>query len=94
MANRHKSSIKRARQTVKRRQKNRVKRDQIKEAIKSVQNAKDTAEYQASFKKATKVISRLATKGILHKNTAARRQSRLAKLASKVGKSAPAQPAA
>ncbi|HET7153178.1 MAG TPA: 30S ribosomal protein S20 [Candidatus Kapabacteria bacterium] len=86
MAERHKSSIKRARQTVKRRQKNRVKRDQIKEAIKSVTNAKTPAEHQEAFKKATKVISRLSTKGILHKNTAARRQSRLAKMGNKLAK--------
>lgn len=88
MAERHKSSIKRARQTVKRRQKNRVKRDQIKEVIKNVQGAKTPAEHQEAFKKATKVISRLATKGMLHKNTAARRQSRLAKLGNKLAKTA------
>jgi len=83
MAVRHKSSIKRARQTVKRRHKNRVKREQIKEAIKGVLNAKGAADTQTAFATAEKVISRMAAKGMLHKNTAARRKSRLAKITAK-----------
>jgi small subunit ribosomal protein S20 len=83
MAVRHKSSIKRARQTVKRRQKNRVKREQIKTVVKDVLNAKDATATQTAFAVAEKVLSRMATKGAMPKNTAARRKSRLAKLANK-----------
>ena len=91
MAVRHKSSIKRARQSVKRRQKNRVKREQVKDAVKGVLNAKSAEETKTAFAKAEKVLSRMAVKGILHKNTAARRKSRLARLTAK-RTAAPANP--
>jgi len=86
MAVRHKSSIKRARQAVKRRHKNRIKRDQIKNVIKGVLTAKDAKAAQDGLKTAEKVISRMAAKGIMKKNTAARRISRLARSANKAAK--------
>jgi small subunit ribosomal protein S20 len=76
---RHKSAQKRARQTLKRTEYNKHYKAKIKSAIKSVLNAKtrDTAEKE--LKKAVSIIDRAAVKGVIHKNNAANKKSRLTK---------------
>lgn len=83
-----KSAIKRAKQTVKRRERNvSVKRD-VKEAVKAF-IAKPTA---AALSKAQSELDTAVKKGLLNKNTAARRKANLSKAAKAAGvKLAPAK---
>jgi len=86
-----KSAVKRAKQTIKRRERNvGLKRD-IKEAVKELM-AKPTA---ATLSKAQSTIDTAVKKNLIEKNTAARRKSNLSKFAKEAGvKLAPAKPAA
>jgi len=75
-----KSAIKRARQTIKRRANNVAARSRLRTAIKNVVGAveagkKDDAATQ--FKAAVPVIDAMVTKGIIHRNKAARHKSQL-----------------
>jgi len=84
---RSKSVLKRIRQDAKRRLRNQAWRTKIKTCIKKVeetiaQNNKDSI--QAVLNEAIKVISKAASKGIIHKNTASRKISRLTKKANTV----------
>ena len=82
MAN-HKSALKRARQNINRRTRNRAAKTRIKNVVKDVQTAVNENAKDAALEKlntAKSVIDDTASKGIIHKNTAARRVSRLSKL--------------
>jgi len=71
---------KRARQAEKRRQHNASFRSMVRTAIKRVVGAiktGDAAQAQAAYVEAVPVIDRMADKGIIHKNKAARHKSRL-----------------
>lgn len=71
---------KRARQADKARQHNASQRSMVRTYIKKVRaaiDAGDGAAAMAAYKDASPVIDRLADKGILHKNAAARYKSRL-----------------
>jgi small subunit ribosomal protein S20 len=71
---------KRARQAVERRALNMSQRSELRTAVKNVRKAVaagDKAVAQAVFKKSMSVIDRIADKGIVHKNAAARNKSRL-----------------
>lgn len=88
MAN-HKSAEKRVRQTEKRTVRNRATKAKIRTVTKKATDAiaaKDTKAITENVSKAAKLIQKAATKKVLHKNTAARRQSRLAKAANKASK--------
>ena len=81
MAN-HKSSIKRIRQTITRAERNRFYRTRIKNIVKAVRSAVEAAdkeEAQKALKVANKQIHKFVSKGILKKETAARKVSRLHK---------------
>lgn len=58
---------------------------QIKKVITAIEN-KDAAAAQTELKAAIKKISMAASKGIYHKNTAARKVSRLTKLVNEISK--------
>lgn len=73
----HKSAIKRLRQSKKRNQHNRGRRTKMKNLVNNVYEASDKNEAEENLKKAVSFIDRLSTKGILHKNTAARQKSKL-----------------
>ena len=71
---------KRARQNVKARQHNASLRSMVRTYIKKVNTAITAGDYEVAtdaYKKAVPVIDRMADKGILHKNKAARHKSRL-----------------
>jgi small subunit ribosomal protein S20 len=71
---------KRARQNVKQRQHNASLRSMVRTYIKKTVAAIATGEYAAAtaaYKAAVPVIDRMADKGIIHKNKAARHKSRL-----------------
>ncbi len=82
MAN-HKDALKRARQNDKRRARNRHYRTRMRNRIKAVRAAVESGNVetaQAELREAMSVIHRVASKGVIHKNQAARRISRLNKL--------------
>ncbi len=79
MAN-HKSALKRHRQSLVRRSRNRAIKSVLRTSIKSVrvaveQNSQEEA--QAALKVAIPIINRAASKGTIHKNNASRKVSRL-----------------
>jgi len=79
MAN-HKSALKRIRQTEKRTERNRFYRTRLKNIVKAVRSAVDEGnkeEAAAAMKVANQQIHKFVSKGILKKETAARKVSRL-----------------
>ena len=77
-----KSAIKRNRQNKKRRLRNRVFRGQARTYIRDARAsmlAENLEEARVSALKAVKALDKAAEKGIIHKNNAARRKSRLMK---------------
>ncbi len=81
-----KSAIKRMKQSEARRQRNRKVKSQLKSAVKQflISLEGDVEEAQRSYASATKVIDKAAAKGVLHKKTAARKKSRLARRLNKL----------
>ena len=76
------SAKKRVRQSLKRRARNRARKDQIKEQVKAFTAALasgDAKKAEAEYRKVSQRLDRVASKHTIHKNTAARRRSRLAK---------------
>ena len=81
MAN-HKSAKKRARQTLKRTERNRGTRSRVKSAVKSARSALaagDAGETAIALEAAESVLRRAASKGAIPKKRASRSVSRLAK---------------
>lgn len=86
MAN-HKSAEKRARQTIKKTQRNRFYRTRLKNVSKAVRDAaakNDKNAANEALKTANKSIHSMVSRGFLKKQTAARRVSRLALLVNKI----------
>lgn len=76
------SAKKRVRQTARRRARNRARKEIIKDEVKTFLSAvthNDFAKAGEELKKVTRVLDRVASKGTIHKNAAARRRSRLTK---------------
>ena len=74
------SAKKRVRQNLKRRARNRARKDLVKGQIKTYNAALAGGDFKkaaAELNKATQILDRVASKGTIHKNTAARRRSRL-----------------
>ncbi len=79
MAN-HKSAIKRALQSEARRIRNRSRKTRMKTAVKKLEEAlaaRSPEQAQATLKEAISVIDKTASKGVIHKNMASRKISRL-----------------
>lgn len=86
MAN-HKSAAKRARQTVKRNELNRGRRAKVRTLAKAVEkavSAKDAKTAVETLRAAESSLARAAGRGTLHRKTAARKTSRLAKAVKKI----------
>lgn len=78
----HKDAAKRARQAIGRRVRNRQYRSMMRTQIKKTRATaagKDVAAAREELNKAVSIIQRLAARGIIHRNQAARRVSRLYK---------------
>ena len=78
----HKSAIKRHKQSLVRRERNRVAKSALKTATKKVEASlteNKADEAAQSLKKVTIALDKAARKGIIHKNAAARTKSRLSK---------------
>ncbi len=79
MAN-HKSALKRIRSSEKRRQRNRITRGTTRTAIKKARTGiagKDMGVAEVAVHDAVSALDKAAAKGVIHKNSAARRKSRL-----------------
>ncbi|MEW5733699.1 MAG: 30S ribosomal protein S20 [Thermodesulfobacteriota bacterium] len=86
MAN-HKSAIKRTKQAAKSNLRNRAGKTRIKNVVKSVSDkmeAKDVAGAKEALLLAQSIIDKGASNGVIHKKTAARKVSRLAKKIAKL----------
>jgi small subunit ribosomal protein S20 len=77
-----KSAIKRIRSSARKQKRNRVVRGQARTAVKNAHaalSARKADEAQASIQEAIRALDSAAGKGMIHKNNAARRKSRLMK---------------
>ncbi len=82
-----KQALKRARTSQIAREKNRSMRSAVKSAVKKVSKITDAASRKEIVSEADKKIDKAAQKGSLHKNTARRLRSRMAKRANALTKS-------
>jgi small subunit ribosomal protein S20 len=80
-----KSQIKRNRQNERRRQRNKVARSELKTRVKRAAEGIDTGAEDAvdRVRSAQKRLAKAAEKGVVHKNQASRRMSRLMKRAAR-----------
>ncbi len=81
MAKRTKSALKANRQNIKRREHNRTMRSKLRTALKSIRaslDAKDVTAAKAALNQTVSLVDKMATKGMIHSNTAGRYKSRLA----------------
>ena len=81
MAKRTKSALKANRQNVKRREQNRQMRSRLRTALKAIRASLDNDDVdgaKSALNKTVSMVDKMATKGIIHPNTAARYKSRLA----------------
>lgn len=77
------SAAKRHRQSLRRRMRNRMAVSEVRTSVKSfitAVDAKNKEEAEKAFRLVVKKIDTAAGKGILHRNTVARKKSRLAKM--------------
>jgi small subunit ribosomal protein S20 len=80
LAQRHKSAVKRHRQSVKRAERNQVVRTHVRHAVRELRETigrKELESAQTQLRSVMKTIDKAVTKGVLHRNNAARRISRL-----------------
>ena len=82
------SAKKRARQAEHRRRHNQARRSMMRGKLKQVTSAVakgDKAAAEAAYAAAVPVLDRMATRGVIHKNKAARHKSRLAQQIKQLG---------
>ncbi len=80
MAKRTKSGLKANRQNIKRRAHNRQLRSRLRTALKAIRASlddKDLDSAKAALGETVSLVDKMATKGIIHRNTASRYKSRL-----------------
>jgi small subunit ribosomal protein S20 len=88
LAKRTKSALKANRQNIKRREHNRQMRSKLRTALKSIRSMldkNDVAGAKSALSATVSIVDKMATKGMIHRNTAARYKSRLS---SRLAKSA------
>ena len=87
MAN-HKSALKRHRQSLKRRARNRISKSRIKNTVKAVRMAieeNDVTKAQEALKSATSLLDKAASTNVIHARQAQRRVARLQVAVNKIG---------
>ena len=80
MAKRTKSALKANRQNIKRREHNRQMRSRLRTALKAIRaslDANDVAGAKQALSATVSIVDKMATKGIIHRNTAGRYKARL-----------------
>ena len=75
----HESAKKRMRQNEKRRERNRSQKSRVRTKIKKLRSLEDKEEAQDLLNDVKGDLDRLAAKGVIHKNKAANRKSKLEK---------------
>ena len=83
---RNKSALKAHRQNLKRREHNRQLRSKLRTGLKAIRKALDANDIEGAKKQLTatqSLVDKMAAKGIIHRNTAARYKSRLGARVSK-----------
>ena len=81
MAKRTKSALKANRQNIKRREHNRQMRSKLRTSLKAIRaslDAKDLDGAKTALSKTVSLVDKMASKGIIHRNTAGRYKGRLA----------------
>ena len=87
MAKRTKSALKANRQNIQRREHNRQMRSKLRTSLKAIRaslDAKDVDGAKAALSQTVSLVDKMATKGIIHRNTAGRYKSRLSARLTKV----------
>ena len=82
MAQRHKSAIKRHRQSVKHADRNRVVRTHVRHAMRTLRetiDSKDAGIAATQLRGVMQTLDKAVAKGVLHRNNAARRIARLSR---------------
>ncbi|HEY7682411.1 MAG TPA: 30S ribosomal protein S20 [Gemmatimonadales bacterium] len=59
---------------------NRARRSQLRTAVRKVRSAENAKDAQAAYLEAARLLDRAGRKNLVHRNTASRTKSRLAKL--------------
>ncbi len=82
------SAIKTARQSERRRHRNRAVRSKVRSTVKTARAAlvEKTAAAAESVAEAIRVLDKAVTKGVIHRNTAARKKSALARRLAAAGR--------
>jgi small subunit ribosomal protein S20 len=75
----HKSAIKRIRQDKRRRTRNRMVKSRVKTAVKALESSATADDARGNLVTAVSALDKAVKKGILHRRTAARKKSRLAR---------------
>lgn len=75
----HKSAIKRIRIAQRNRARNRYYQSTMKTSLKKVMTSENREEAMKDYNKAASILDKMVTKGIIHKNMAANKKSRLMK---------------
>ena len=86
MAKRTKSALKANRQNIKRRELNRQMRSRLRTSLKAIRaslDAEDVDGAKEALSRTVSMVDKMATKGIIHHNTAGRYKSRLSARVSK-----------
>jgi small subunit ribosomal protein S20 len=89
LAERHKSAVKRHRQSLKKAARNRTVRTHVRHSIRELRETIERAEAETAGKllpAVIKTIDKAVTKGVIHRNSASRRISRLSKQVAALGK--------
>ena len=73
------SALKRMRQSERRRLRNRTVRSKVRTAVKNARTALGSADARAAVTEAIRALDKAVTKGVIHRNTAARKKSALAR---------------
>jgi small subunit ribosomal protein S20 len=86
VAKRNKSALKAHRQNIKRREHNRELRSKLRTGLKAIRKSLDANDIEGAKSRLTatqSLVDKMAAKGIIHRNTAARYKSRLVARVSK-----------
>jgi small subunit ribosomal protein S20 len=81
VAKRTKSALKANRQNIRRREQNRQMRSRLRTALKAIRtslDAKDLTGARTALSQTVSIVDRMASKRIIHRNTASRYKSRIA----------------
>jgi small subunit ribosomal protein S20 len=87
VAKRTKSALKANRQNIRHREHNRQMRSRLRTALKAIRaslDAKDLSGAKTALDKTVSIVDKMASKGIIHRNTAGRYKSRLSARITKV----------